>query len=344
VSLTSSHIRLRAGVASRGFWAAVVLVLVVILPVSIAAAAFVSATSSASNSIGADTLDPPTGLGVTRNGTNNDLTWTPTVDTYADHYDVYRSTSSGSGFSLLTTVAGQATASYSDPVGASSSPTFESSTTDTTFGSSSTLGTPAGTAEDDLLLAVFGGENCSGTKPTITGWTKRVDMSNATTALWVYERVATSSEPGSHTFSFGQSCWYTASMLRYSGVDTTTPTEDWTAFTGSSPPVNSPSSTSTEANSVVLRLLAIHDRFVTSAPSGHTMRTNQQAAASDSSATADQDLPSAGASGTATWSVSGNGSWYTVSTIIRPDSQLYYYRLRSGIGSWESADSNEASG
>jgi hypothetical protein len=241
-------------------------------------------------------------------------------------------------------VAGQATSSYSDPVGAASSPTFEASSSSTNFSSSATLSTPAGTAEGDLLLAIFGAEGCSGTKPTISGWTKRVDMSNGSVALWVYERVATSSEPASRVFSFGMSCWYTADMLRYSGVDSTTPTEDWTAFTGSSTPVNSPSSTSTEANSVVLRIVSIDDRRVTGAPSGHTLRSNQQALANASSATADQDLPSAGASGTATWSVSGSGSWYTVSTILRPDSQLYYYRLRSGIGTWESPDSNEASG
>jgi hypothetical protein len=53
----------------------------------------------------ADTLTPPTGLGVSGGfGLTATLTWTPTLETYATGYRVYRSTTSGSGFVLVATV------------------------------------------------------------------------------------------------------------------------------------------------------------------------------------------------------------------------------------------------
>jgi hypothetical protein len=53
----------------------------------------------------ADILNPPTGLAASGAlSTTATLTWTITPDAYATGYNVYRSTTSGSGFSLIKSV------------------------------------------------------------------------------------------------------------------------------------------------------------------------------------------------------------------------------------------------
>jgi hypothetical protein len=51
----------------------------------------------------ADTLDPPTALAAA-GGSSVTLTWVPTVDLYATGYDVFRSSTSGSGYVLVSSV------------------------------------------------------------------------------------------------------------------------------------------------------------------------------------------------------------------------------------------------
>lgn len=75
--------------------------------------AFSGSTSNESNSISADTLDPPAGLAAGGTATV-ELTWTATPDAYATGYRVYRATASGGPYTEIATVTGQATTSYSD--------------------------------------------------------------------------------------------------------------------------------------------------------------------------------------------------------------------------------------
>ena len=58
---------------------------------------------ASSQSFSTDTLSPPTNLAAT-GGASAALTWTPTVDTYATGYEVWRSTTSGSGYAMVGTV------------------------------------------------------------------------------------------------------------------------------------------------------------------------------------------------------------------------------------------------
>ena len=67
-------------------------------------------------SISTDTLAPPTNLSAT-GGLSASLTWVPTVDTYATGYEVWRSTTSGSSYSLITTVTPRTVAATGDSPG-----------------------------------------------------------------------------------------------------------------------------------------------------------------------------------------------------------------------------------
>jgi hypothetical protein len=67
-------------------------------------------------SVSTDTLAPPTGLAATGPATTS-LTWTASTDAYAAGYRVYRSTTSGSGFALVSSVTpGSATSTTDAPV------------------------------------------------------------------------------------------------------------------------------------------------------------------------------------------------------------------------------------
>jgi hypothetical protein len=70
-------------------------------------------TAAPTQAIASDTLTPPTSLAAT-GGTLASLTWTPTVDTYAAGYEVYRASASGGPYGLLTTVTPQTAAATTD--------------------------------------------------------------------------------------------------------------------------------------------------------------------------------------------------------------------------------------
>ncbi|MCY7419782.1 MAG: hypothetical protein LH650_15065 [Chloroflexi bacterium] len=68
-------------------------------------------------SFAVDTLAPPTVLGAT-GGATVTLTWTPSADTYATGYAIYRSETSGSGYTLVSTATPGTANSKADSPGA----------------------------------------------------------------------------------------------------------------------------------------------------------------------------------------------------------------------------------
>src|SRR5829696_6056949 len=86
-------------------------------PVSLARLA---STSDASGSFATGTIDAPTGLAASTSGTTVTLTWTPTSTTVATGYDVLRSTTSGSGFAVVSTVTPRLAATTTNSPGSGS--------------------------------------------------------------------------------------------------------------------------------------------------------------------------------------------------------------------------------
>ncbi|MFQ5879446.1 MAG: hypothetical protein ACE5IZ_04665 [Dehalococcoidia bacterium] len=66
------------------------------------------------NAFTTDALDPPTGLTAASSGTNIDLSWTATVDTYASGHRVLRGTASGGPYTQIAQVTPRTTTSYVD--------------------------------------------------------------------------------------------------------------------------------------------------------------------------------------------------------------------------------------
>lgn len=95
--------------------ACLIILAVVVPPTHPSGAAFTASTTNAASGFTADTLTPPTSVSGTANASQVVLSWTPTADTYATGYRVFRSLSPSSGYTLVATVAGRASTGYTDP-------------------------------------------------------------------------------------------------------------------------------------------------------------------------------------------------------------------------------------
>ena len=90
------------------------------------------------------------------------------------------------------------------------------------YESSVTIDVPSGVQEDDLLLAVVGGTR----NAAPSGWTLlgSAAQGSSTGTVYVYWRLAGSSEPSSYTFTFtGVKYSKNHSIIAYRGVDTSNP-------------------------------------------------------------------------------------------------------------------------
>lgn len=91
--------------------------------VGIASAAFAFFTDSVgttSNAFSTTTLQPPTGTSaangicVVLTSTAVTVSWTATTSTFADGYQIFRSTTSGGPYTSIGTVSGRTTTTFSD--------------------------------------------------------------------------------------------------------------------------------------------------------------------------------------------------------------------------------------
>jgi hypothetical protein len=91
-------------------------------------AMFTDAPPLGGNAFSSATLEAPTGLGATAGcqllAPRIVLQWTATSSTFADGYDVYRATTSGGPYTLITHVAGRTTTTYTNTGGLSLNTTY----------------------------------------------------------------------------------------------------------------------------------------------------------------------------------------------------------------------------
>ena len=87
---------------------------------TVAASAWSSSATVAQQAIASATIAPPTGLAagngvcVKNSSVRVDVTWTQTTSTFADGYEILRSTSAGGPFTTVGTVSGVGTKTFTD--------------------------------------------------------------------------------------------------------------------------------------------------------------------------------------------------------------------------------------
>ena len=104
----------------RPWLAGFVTCVAVLASVTPAWGSFSSSTSPVGHTVASATLAAPTGLGavngtcVVLTSTSVNLSWTATSSAFADGYQIFRSTTSGSGYASLGTVSGRTTTTFVD--------------------------------------------------------------------------------------------------------------------------------------------------------------------------------------------------------------------------------------
>lgn len=134
---------------------------------------------------------------------------------------------------------------------------FATSTNNGAFVTTLTITKPSGVVANDTLVAVVSIRNTRTVTSIPSGFTQRAQggfgTSNSSDQTIVYTKLATSSEPASYDFVItGGSTPAAGFMLRYSGVDTTTPVEASGGTTTAS--LVAPSITTLTNNAVVLAI------------------------------------------------------------------------------------------
>ncbi|MGH2500358.1 MAG: glycosyltransferase family 2 protein, partial [Candidatus Limnocylindria bacterium] len=190
--------------------------------------------------------------------------------------------------------------------------------------SSLTVGTPAGTAQGDVMvaaIAVQGGSSATVTAPS--GWTLVRRTDNSTTiALAVYRKVAGPSEPASHTWTFGADRRAAGGISAYSGVDTASPVDvEGGQSTSSGTSHATPSVTTTVANARVVTAHAAHANASWTPPAGMTERFDRVSSGGPQHASVegnDAAQAAAGATGTKAATSSSSGVGVTHILALRP--------------------------
>lgn len=163
-----------------------------------------------------------------------------------------------------------------------------------TIASDRTVSRPAGTVQDDLLIAtVVLGSTATITAPS--GFTLvRQQTSGSNFRIATYIKFAGASEPSSYTFTFSASSQAAIIMAAYSGVGSVD-ADGISVQTGTT--ITAPSVTTTGPNRVVLAMFGIRGNSSISTPSGTTSRHANVSVSNISMRLVDFSVASAGASG-----------------------------------------------
>ncbi len=192
--------------------------------------------------------------------------------------------------------------------------------------SSITITTPPGTVEGDLLIAAVAIDSDPGS-PSGSGWNTisvGTDGDQRMT-FGVFWRIATASEPSSHTFNWSDSRRAFGWIMRFTGHNPANPIHDDATDTGRSSSPTAASVTTTVDECMIVRVGGFDDDDVTNGDaevSGHTTIVANESSSGSSScsgAAAYVMQPAAGSSGTASFSLSGSEEFRTVTVAIEPN-------------------------
>ncbi|MCA1807743.1 MAG: hypothetical protein LC687_07845, partial [Actinobacteria bacterium] len=173
---------------------------------------------------------------------------------------------------------------------------------------------PSGTAEGDVLVAFI--RFSGGASVTASGWTE-VDSNTAYHKIFMLYKVAGSSEPA--TYSFEPDAFVTASgiIMRFSGVDTTTPSDATSTDNSgnSAAPRGLSVTTASDDAMLVLGMYFAGSGNSSTAPSGMTEASEVQYTSANYGTQA-----SAGASGNKDATLTSSNLWQTIMWALKPAS------------------------
>ena len=187
---------------------------------------------------------------------------------------------------------------------------------------------PAGTVDDELLIAVISmGDAGTVTTALLAGWTALLHDEISGTAsfqnsLSVFYKFA-SSEPSSYTFTMSGTTRGAAHIIRIDQADETTPLTSGTVNTSVDSVIVAPSVTTTLDNSLVLTILSTTNttRSATASPTTPTLITDTDPASNSTCgwvATYKLDVASAGATSAEQRTLNGGNGNVGVQIIVEP--------------------------
>ncbi len=186
---------------------------------------------------------------------------------------------------------------------------------------------PSGTDEGDLLIAAVVTDGNESIDPTVPGdWTTISMASQDGVTLGAWWRIATASEPATHSFTWGSDEQCYAWMMRFTGHSPSNPIHASASSAGSSSSPSCPSVNTTIDNTLILRLGGFDDDDITvDAPGlgGHTtitMDKSNSGSGTCSGGAGYVDLATAGPSGTASFSLTGTQEHRSITVAIAPNS------------------------
>lgn len=202
-----------------------------------------------------------------------------------------------------------------------------STTNSTTKVTTVSLTKPSGTSAGDVLVASITADNNPTMASVPTGWTPMVNalsVNSATTAgarIFSYYHVVTSTDPSSYSWSLSSAQKWGAGVTAYRGVNTSSPldsavaTKVNTSFSGTS--LTLPSITTAHANALLIGGVGLDSGTpLAIPPSGWT--EEWQAAAGQIAEQANKLQATAGAAGTATWTLSSGRAFGGWRVALRP--------------------------
>jgi len=192
-------------------------------------------------------------------------------------------------------------------------------------GTSLTIDTPAGTIEDDLLIAAVATKlDTSGSLAPPGGWTEiDIGQRGGLLTLGVWWKLAGASEPSAHEFAWSGNQEAYGWIMRFKDHDTSSPIDDTAALGGKSATPQSPSVTTTVANAMIVRIGGFRgDDITVDAPglSGHTAITMDYSKSGGTmSGGAGYKIQSAtGSSGTSNFALTASRAYRAVTIAIAP--------------------------
>lgn len=242
-------LRLRFGLGWLLLLALVDGVVIAVFSAGVALALFTDVFDNTDNAFGTDTLNPPTGLTASVIGSDIQLDWTPTADTYATGYEVQRGTDSGGPYGEIGTVTPYSITTYTDDtvvpgtryyyvlqtyfqnwlsvysneVSASVIAFRAGASAGAPSGTLSlTINKPSGTVEGDVMIASIAvrPDTAAITAPADWALVRRVDNANPNAnSLAVYYKVAGASEPADYTWTFSTSTGSAGGIQSFLGAD-----------------------------------------------------------------------------------------------------------------------------